>query len=50
MNVLPTWMYVHVWFFQSSEDGIRFLELELGMILSYYMSAGNWTQVSRKEE
>lgn len=44
MNVLPAHKYVHhmsVWCQQKSEEGFRFTELYLQVIVSHHMAVGN---------
>lgn len=46
ISILPACMsvlQVHVWYGWGPEEGIRSLELELQMVLSPYMGAGNPT-------
>lgn len=53
VNVLPVFMYVHhmsAWCLQRSENGTALLKLEVGMILSHHVDAGNRTQAGLLQE
>jgi hypothetical protein len=45
-------IYVHSmysWYLQRSEEGIRSSRMELEMVLSKHVGAGNWTRFSKKD-
>lgn len=44
MDILPAHKsvhHVHAWYQWRPEEGIRFLELELQIVINYYMGTGN---------